>query len=428
MKTRNNLAFFPTAILRTGARSELFLLSFFLLFGCGSEASKGGQEAVSVRLASAETRSLPPTLRTTGTLFGEEETTVSAKVPGRVSAILKDLGDEVSPGEPLLRLEEIDYVLARDARLELARESLAKLGLEKLPPEKFDVTALPTVERARLQAENVKSRFLRSEKLHQHDPPLLSDQEFSDLQTQYDVAKNDYRVAVLSARSEIAAARALFAQSELAEQALKDSVHTVPLGVRPDEPAAQAPVRYLVASRQVSVGDYVSVGTPLFRLVDPDPLKLKVAVPERYIGRIQLDQKVSVVTDAYTDLFEGSIARISPAVDVQSRTFGIEIRVPNSDRRLRAGMFARAEILTGEEEAVVIPQDAVRSFAGVDKVVTVADGKAIEVQVTLGDKSGDKVEILNGLLAGTRVVLKPSLGITNGTPLTETENDPAEKT
>ena len=384
--------------------------------GCGGGSSPSAiPSVVPVQALPVMQRSIPRTLRATGTLFGEEETTVSAKVSGRVGEVLRDIGDEVTPGEPLLKIDDTDYVLARTARLEAAKEVLARIGLTALPNEQFDVAKLPSVERARLQAENIRSRFERGQKLHEHDPPLLSDQEFKDLQTQFDVAKNDSRIAVLAAKSQIAEARVQFAQLDQAEQLLRDAVHTAPSGHRPVEAPADRPAQYLVATRTASVGDYVSIGAPLFRLVDPDPLKLRIPIPERYLGKIELGQRALVETDAYDFPFEGAISRISPAVNIQSRTFEVEILVPNGARKLRVGMFARADIMIGSTSALLVPQSAIRSFAGVNKLIVVEGGKAVEKQVELGQRDGEFIEIVAGVAADSVIVEKPPVDLTTGT-------------
>ena len=77
---------------------------------------------------------------------------------------------------------------------------------------------------------------------------------------------------------------------------------------------------------------------------------------------------------------------MSPAVDTATRTFAVEILVPNPDRVLKPGSFATAEIETGRESALLVPESVVRSFAGLNKIVLVRDGKASEQQVELGDR------------------------------------------
>jgi RND family efflux transporter MFP subunit len=105
---------------------------------------------------------------------------------------------------------------------------------------------------------------------------------------------------------------------------------------------------------------------------------------------------------------EGRVVRLSPAVDEGTRTLMVEAEIPNESGRLRPGAFATADIVVDPEQtAILLPASSIVTFAGVTKVVTVADGKAVEKRVTLGRKAGDRVEVTAGLAAGESVVAEP---------------------
>ena len=141
-----------------------------------------------------------PTLKALA-LYREEEVTISNKVPGKVVATYKDVGDRVAGGEELAQLLRNDYELALNQRRSALQEVLARLGTDRAPPADFDTSSLPAVSRARLQAENARARFERGRQLHQRTPPLLSDQDFADLQTAHDVARQGYEAELLTARA-----------------------------------------------------------------------------------------------------------------------------------------------------------------------------------------------------------------------------------
>jgi multidrug efflux pump subunit AcrA (membrane-fusion protein) len=378
---------------------------------------------IDVVVAPVETAAVQRHVRATGTLFGEEQTLIAAKVAGRVEAVFHDMGDVLKPGEPLLRIEGVDYELALAERRRAFEQALARLGLETLPKsEDFSVDTLPAVERARLQAENAKARFERGQTLHKRTPPAMSDQDFADIETAWEVAQADHQLSRLNAKAQLAEARALEAQVASAAQRLADTTHVVPRGQRPNTAAVEgvsdASAEYVVTARHVSIGDYVLVGSPMFELVDPDPLKLRVRVPEREVAHVVLGAKAQLFVDAYTTQFEGRVARINPAVDARTRTFEVEIAVPNGDRRLRAGSFAKVAI-DSELEAgmVLVPSSALTVFAGVHKVFVIDDDKAVERVVTLGQEVGERVEIIKGLTAGDLIVSAPPAGLNSGTPV-----------
>jgi membrane fusion protein (multidrug efflux system) len=174
---------------------------------------------------------------------------------------------------------------------------------------------------------------------------------------------------------------------------------------------------YEVAARIVTPGDFVKVGSPLIKLVDADPLKLRVPVTERRLGTIEKGQQVVVKVEAFPETFVGTVSRVSPAVDTATRTFAVEILVPNPDRVLKPGSFATAEIEIGREPALLVPESVVRSFAGLNKLVLVRDGKAAEQQVELGDRSDGMVEVRSGLAGEDVVVLTSAATLTSGVPV-----------
>lgn len=385
-------------------------------------ASAATREPIEVAVAPIERGSVQRFVRGTGTLFGQDQTTVAAKVAGRVEAVYRDVGDEVKPGDPLVRVESTDYELALAERRRAFEQALAQLGLEALPESDFSVDSLPAVERARLQAENAKARFERGQLLHGRATPAMSDQDFADLETAWQVAQADHRLAQLNARAQLAASRTLKAQVETAEQRLADTLHRVPRSEPPSpldsETVASPTLNYAVTARLVSVGDYVQVAAPMYELIDPDPLELRVRIPEREIARVHVGQRASLAVEAYAESFDGRVERINPAVDVRTRTFEVEIAVPNVDRRLRAGSFAKVTIEVEREEGVLlVPRGAVTVFAGVPKVFVVENGKAAERIVTLGQAVDERVEVVRGLGDADVIVSAPPAGLTVGTPV-----------
>ncbi len=361
-------------------------------------------------------------VHTTGSLFGEEQTTVSAKVSGRVVAVHHDVGDVVAPGIVLAALEARDYELAVAERRAAVAQAAERIGSGPDIAPDFDVQTLPAVDRARLQAENAFARFDRGRILHERTPPAVSDQDFLDLRTAWDVAVADHKLAALAARAQIAEMRTLQAQLATAEQRLADTRHLVPSGVRPSDRGsdvvAGSKAEYAISARYVSVGDFVNVGARLFELIDPDPLEARVRVPEREMARVRVGAPARVHVDAYTDEFVGRAARINPSVDIATRTFEVEVVVPNADGRLRAGSFARVAIEAEQDPtALLVPLAAVTTFAGVHKVFVAKDGLAAERVVGLGDTLADSIEVRSGIKEGDVIVARPPLGLSTGSVL-----------
>lgn len=412
---------------------------FLALLSCDKHAEGGAPAidahtpapAVDVSVFTPTRATIPRTVRTTGTLYGDEEATIASKVSGRIVQTLVDLGDSVAPGEVLVRIDPVDYTLALDERRRALSEALSRLGLASLPPEgePFDVDAVPLVQRAIVEAENARTRYERARQLVESDPPLMGPQEFSDIQTTYDVARSDVAVQRLNAGSLLALARTFQVQVSIAEQRLADTEPRAPDSPTPDASGSRVRVgTYLIAQRSVSVGDFVQVGTPLVRVVVADPVKLRLSIPERRSAEIQIGQPVAIHADASADQtpVTASISRISPALDIATRTLAVEVLILNPDHKLKPGGFATADITVGQDESIVVPASAILTFAGVHKVVSVVDGSAQERRVTLGVHAGDMVQILDGLDGSETLVAAPPGSLTTGTRVRILDEDVAQ--
>lgn len=392
-------------------------------------SASGGAERVPVEVSveSARAGDVQRTVSITGTLFGEEQAVVSAKVAGRVSAVLHDVGDELDSGTELARLEPLDYELAAAERTRAFEQALASLGLTDAPEATFDVGQQPAVERAQLRAENAQARYERGVALHRQQESLLSEQDLLDLRTAMAVAQAELRLSTLEVNERLAELHTIAAQLATARQRLADTVLRVPQGVRPARAGSQiesepAPQRYSVTARRVSVGDYVAIGAPLFELVDCDPLELRLQLPERYLLQVAPGQRVTFTVESTAERFEGVVRRINPLVNPRTRAFEVRVEAPNGERKLRPGAFASAEIFTRVESGVVfVPKAAVVTFAGIHKLYLVEEGRARERVVRLGQSQGDDVEIISGLTLGERFVTAPPPTLFNGVVLREIE-------
>jgi RND family efflux transporter MFP subunit len=265
-----------------------------------------------------------------------------------------DLGDRVTAGQEMVLIDTTAY----EARV---RESAANLA------------------RATAAAANAERQLKRVQELQRDN-----------------IASNsDLDAAVSEAGKTQADVKALEAADAIARLNLERS-------------RVRAPFDGAVAQRVAGVGDYLSVGTPIARLVKTDPLRLRLDVPERESGAIRTGLNVRVVVEGDTNVYTGRIARVAPALREADRMLAVEADVP-AQGSLRVGRFVRAEIVVNEREAaLVVPEPALIVFAGLEKVVSAKDGKVTEKAVTTGRRGADWVEIVSGLNAGELVVLEPA--------------------
>jgi RND family efflux transporter MFP subunit len=138
-----------------------------------------------------------------------------------------------------------------------------------------------------------------------------------------------------------------------------------------------------------------------------DPLRFRAEVPERDAATIRAGQLVKLTVDGAPGEYAGRVTRLAPTITERTRVLVVESDIAN-DGALRAGSFARATIVTDSSQpALTVPNEAVTTFAGIQKVVVVKGGKASEKAITAGRRAGAFTEVLSGVKAGDEVVLNP---------------------
>src|SRR6185437_8328150 len=176
---------------------------------------------VSVVLQPVRVQSVQRNVEVVGTLWGDEDTTISNQVSGKVISLYHDVGDRVKAGEPLAQLSRKDYILFADQKERALQEVLVKIGTTKVPDVNFDVTNLPAVRKARLEMDNADAKYERAKALHDQTPPLLSDQDFQDLATIRAVARSSFDQQVQMGHSLVSEARTRAADLAVAQQSLE---------------------------------------------------------------------------------------------------------------------------------------------------------------------------------------------------------------
>lgn len=356
-----------------------------------------------VTVASASVRPMSRTISVTGTLAAQERSLLSAKVPGRLEVLRVDVGSAIRQGDLLAQIERRDYELRLQQAAAALAQARAALGLPaEGQDDQVELSNVASVKQAQAVLEEAGKN--RERVLNLSRQGIASASEVDTVEATYRVAQAKHETALEEARTRIAALAERRAEYDLARKQLADT-------------AILAPFEGAVQSRRASLGEYLSAGTPLLQVVKTDPLRLRLQVPERESARVRAGQEVRLTIDGDTNRYAGQIARLSPALDEQTRMLLVEADVP-AQGSLRPGLFVRAEIVVDPDDpGLSIPSEALLVFAGVEKVVTVESGKALEKTVTTGRRGPGWVEILSGLSPGETVVMNPT-GLRTGQPLT----------
>jgi RND family efflux transporter MFP subunit len=389
-----------------------------------------------ITVAKAESRPVQRAVETVGSLVAWVETVVKTEQPGTIARLHVDLGDSVTPGKILAEYDAREFQFAVDqaeADLLSTRQSSARAQATVASSEaslrrvKDGLSALQAeVARNQSQVEWAKSELDRTQELFRRE--LIAQRDVDSMRNGYNnalaqlqVAQNvtslhpdQVRIAEAQLDSDRAALRV--AQAEVARrEAMLGTMRK-----RFDDTTIRAPFAGQIAKRHLNAGEYVKENTPVFTLVALDPLKYTGTVPERFAPELSTGQRFELSVEAYAgQTFAGQVTRISPAVEVQTRSLALEGRVGNADNRLRPGFFAKGLVLTRKDAAAAfVPAEAVVYFVGISKVFVVANGKVEERVVRAGSRQGALVEILDGVKPGETVAVSNLSQLFNGAPVT----------
>ena len=289
-----------------------------------------------------------------GSLRARRESRIGAEVSGRIQQVFVNDGDRIEAGAPLFQIDRGPYEMA-------LRQALAGLDVAR-------------AERAQIQADLERANVLRRS-------DILAAEQLERLRTQ---------VAVAKARERQSAENVSLARHHL-EQTL-----------------VAAPFGGSVAQRLVDEGTtaLVQPQTIVIVLQETAELEAEANIPESQVSVVQVGDTALVHVERFPQPIQTQVSAVSDTIDPQARTYRVRMIVPNPDHALKAGIFARIEILPkAKRDAVLVPRSAVRSEDGGTRVLVVRDGRAEAVAVQLGIVSEDEAEVLAGLSADSEVIV-----------------------
>jgi len=376
--------------------------------GCskGEKAEAHSREgaAKAVQAEAVREASVRRAVDAVGTLAAVDEVTISSEADGKVAKILADLGDRVTSGQLLVQLdnEKQQYTYAQQ-QAALAR-TLAQYGApdpEHLP----ELEDTPDARRANADLVQATQAFERATELSKRS--LISQQALDDAKAALQSKRAIYNSAIQNAKNLRASIQASEATMKLAGRQLRDT-------------EIRAPFEGFVQKRFVNMGELVKTQMPVMAIVRLDPLKVTAEIPERMAPWINAGQDVELKVDAYQDrTFTGKVSRLSPAVNTSTRAFPFEALVPNKDAVLKPGTFARVHIESGKVDSVLtIPYAALQYRYGVNRVFVVTGDKLAIRELSVGERVGDRIEVMSGVKAGERVAITDVDSLADGAAVT----------
>ena len=421
----------------------LTLVTALLASGCTGDSSgqttqkaRPATRAVTVSVATVQARTVERTVDATGSLLAWQEVVLNTSVPGTVARLLVDLGDRVEAGQVVAELDRREFELAveqTEAGAQAAADTLrrtraqvqaAQAQLQQIRDSHRALEA--NLARARAALAEAQANSERTRALVKG--ALVAQRELDVAHTQHEAARalhetaqvelvqypDRVRVAEAQLASEQSAVRV--AEAELRRREAEAGLARKKLA----DATLRVPIDGAVARRHVNSGEFLNANTAVFTIVQSDPLKWNGTVAEHAALQVRPGQVVRLRADTVPGRsFDGQVTRVSPAVDVTSRTALLEARVPNREGLLKPGLFARGVIALRQDAGVAfVPEAAVSYFAGITKVFVVADGTARERTVKLGARREGWVEVQKGVNPGETVASSGLGQLQDGGPVT----------
>ena len=324
-------------------------------------------------------------LQLPGNIEAVTEAPILARADGYISRRLVDIGDHVTAGQPLAEIEapELDQqVLQAKANVTQAQAALDQAVAN-------EAQGKANLELARVTAQRWGSLVTAG---------VVSKQDNDQYQAQYQsqiAGVNALEKAILAQRANIAAAEANVARLNEMQ------------GYR----IVKAPFAGVITLRNVDVGALVNAGsTMLYRIAQTGTLRTYVNVPQSNASSIHAGQKALVsVTNLPDRTFSGTIARTANSLDPSSRTLLVEVQVPNPDGALMPGMYAQVDFSNSRANApLLVPAEALMVRADGTQVAVVGPDSIVHLQtIVIGRDYGDRLEVLQGLKIGDRIIANP---------------------
>jgi RND family efflux transporter MFP subunit len=335
---------------------------------CGGKTAEEEPKPAEVPTINADTakvtrRTLVDDVLVRGTVAAvpNEDVKVSALVPGRVNSVTVAEGDTVARGQVIAELD-------RQPLVDQRRQAAA------------------AVEQAKAQLENARLNLQRNQQLF--DRGIAAGKEVED------------------ARAQLASGQSALEQANAALSTADRNI---------ERAVVRSPIAGQVVKRMVSVGEQVdgTAAQPIAEIANLDRVELAANVPAEYLSRIRVGQSAIVATDAFEGrTFPGSVLAIAPAVDAATNAGLVRIRITNTDRSLKVGLFAEARIaLETHRDALVVPPPAVVRTDNGAVVYVVTGDMAQRTSVKAGLEKPDAVEILSGLEDGQTILVSSVYGL-----------------
>ncbi|MGD8188624.1 efflux RND transporter periplasmic adaptor subunit [Brevibacillus ginsengisoli] len=403
-------------VTKASAQAAFICLLAASLVGCSSVATSstiGVQKVVVQQVGKSD---LKKAKMAVGRVMGDTESAVMSKIQGRVTKVLADVGQEVKAGQPLIYLDDKDYVAALESAQAGLRGAQARLEDTKNGTRSQQLiqiqgriqSAQATLENAKFNLDRIKTLF------NQGAVP----------QSQLDAANLAYtqaQTALQQVTQEQSMAKEGATQASL--ENLRATVEQMQAAVNLAEinksnTVITAPISGKIATQNIHVGETASTSAPLLTIVSGVAV-VEAYVPEDQINTLKVGQTLKVrVEQVSTEPFDAKVLAISPISNSTSKEYPVKLSLPGDRSQWKSGMYAEVTLPTNDQSAAItVPAETIVK-RGDQRLVMVTDGKkAIARPVVTGATDGTTIQIVNGLQAGDKIIVVGQDELKDGDPI-----------
>lgn len=403
-------------------------LCILIVFSISVFAQKPAKKSVSqkapamppalVEVTKIKKKAIQSVINLVGTVASPRISNVSAEVAGLVKKILVDEGDVVKDRTVMVILENSQLIILRNeakAGLRQAYESLKELRSGPRPME------IATAKAAMLQAQAVLSKaeedFKRNKELY--DKKVISARQYTNSNLETTAARELYQQRKFAYELMLEGTR----EERVAQQEAKVNMMASRLELIKEQlrkKTIRSPFSGVVVNKFVEKGEWIEKGKKVIRVVQLDPLRVDIMVPEKVIPYVKIDDTTHIRFDALNPgHIKGKVSAVLPFADTASRTFPVRIRVRNPEGKLKIGMIARVSLSYGpKEDVLLVPLDAL-ILSGRKKMIVVVSEKstARHIPVQTGRAVDDWIEIKGNVQENEMVVIKGNERLIPGQPI-----------
>ncbi len=377
--------------------------SVSLLAGCSHDSKIAADQPVPVQLRAPHSLREPVSVPASGSVEANVTALTAFQVGGRVARVKVEEGQFVKQGQVLAELDCADYRNAYEAAAGQADAA------EAAAIQAINGVRAQELEQARIDFERAQDEYQRQKYLYDHQS--LPANDFHKIEAAYLASQQRYNMAREGARIE--EKQATRGQAHAANGQLSEAKKHL------GDCQLRAPISGFVGTKKADVGDTVSAGNPVFSVLDLDPVKARVGIPEAEIGKVHEGARALVTIPSLDNRqFEGKVEAVGYSADSVSRTFTTKIVIPNPTHVLRAGMISESRVYdSATVDVLAVPSIAVVHDPRDLPLVYVYDATRQRVfarRVELGQLAGDEVEIKSGLRPDEQIVVAGQQNVHEG--------------